>query len=309
MCVLAFDFDPSAQKSAGSVLKLISNRDEFLTRPTLAAHWWSPSAWSGTPSDQAELSPKPSNDGMPIWILGGRDLRAGGSWLAISRAGRIAILTNYRDPSNEASSARSRGDLVEQWVGLRNAQVNSEALAQELAGDAQSYTGFNLLLFDCSPMNSQAKAWIVSNRDRNTLQEITPGIHGLSNEVLNSPWPKTLALQASLRKTSRLPKHHFETQSLSALVQASPAPDDVLPKTGIPLERERYLSSVFIQPPDIQDELAYGTRCSTVLHIAGGRAEFLERSYYPHINERRFSFPLKASAAPSDGTTSECRTL
>jgi uncharacterized protein with NRDE domain len=277
MCVLAFDFNPDAHKSSGPVLKLISNRDEFLSRPTLAAHWWS----------EADAS---------AWILGGRDLRAGGSWLALSRAGRLAILTNYRDPTNEAVSTKSRGDLVDQWVGRRNALVSGKTLVADLARSAKDFAGFNLILFDCSPELSQAQAWVISNRASRTLQEITPGIHGLSNEVLNSPWPKTLALKNSLRHTAQLQKHRFETESLRALKEAAPAPDQALPKTGIPIERERYLSSVFIQPPALDDALAYGTRCSTVLSMAGGQADFLERNYYPHIAERRFSFNLSLSA-------------
>ncbi len=278
MCVLAFAFNPGGGSNTGPEVKIISNRDEFLTRPTLAAHWW--------PESSTSLN-------STAWVLGGRDLRAGGSWLALSRSGRVAILTNYRDPLNEGPSHKSRGELVERWVGQRNADTAAMDLIQDLSASARDYAGFNLLLFDCSMHASTGKAWVISNRASQTLSEIIPGVHGLSNEVLNSPWPKTMALQDSLQKSAGLNPIRFEAASLKALGQSAQAPDERLPNTGIAIERERYLSSVFIQPPNLDDEMAYGTRTSTVLTIRGGQAEFLERNYYPHLSERRFTFNLK----------------
>lgn len=286
-------------------LKIISNRDEFLTRPTQVAHWWSEL------EPELELEPEitlPSDRAVPLeascvtwpgsslkgraWVLGGRDLRAGGSWFAVSRAGRVAVLTNYRDPAHEGSSDKSRGGLVERWVGQRHASMAAQDLIQDLSERALDYAGFNLLLFDCTEQAQGGKAWVISNRASQTLSEIPAGIHGLSNQVLNSPWPKSIALQQSLQKTAGLNQVRFESESIQALSQSEPAPDELLPSTGITLERERYLSSVFIQPPNLVDEMAYGTRTSSVLTIRGGKAEFLERNYYPQVSERRFVFNL-----------------
>ena len=299
MCVLAFSFIPGGSIT-GPELKIISNRDEFLTRPTHAAHWWpepepEPAVVSGrVVSRKVSFITRPSaNGGGTAWVLGGRDLRAGGSWMAVSRAGRIAILTNYRDPSSEGLSDKSRGDLVEQWVGLRNADIAPQDLIQDLRESACNYAGFNLLLFDYSWSTQVSKAWVISNRASQTLSEIPAGIHGLSNELLNSPWPKTIALKDSLQRTAGLQQARFEAESFKALSELSQPPDEQLPSTGIALERERYLSSVFIQPLKVEDEMAYGTRTSTVLTIGGGQAHFLERSYYPQACERRFTFHLQ----------------
>jgi uncharacterized protein with NRDE domain len=300
VCVLAFDFDPASTKSAVNgdrpILRIISNRDEFLSRPTLAAHWWREDLDASAKS--AQLSAQ--SDGLKLssasWVLGGRDLRASGSWLAMSRAGRIAILTNYRGPSDETQAVQSRGNLVEQWVGLRHADVPSAEAVSSLASSAQAYAGFNLLLFDCSVGQDAPKAWMISNRAPEVLSTITPGVHGLSNEILNSPWPKTESLKENLLGARSLQGQRFEESCLKVLCRAEPAPDEHLPITGIPIERERYLSSIFIRPPDLDDAMAYGTRCSTVLSIGQGRAEFLERSYYPRMSERRFSFRLASSS-------------
>ena len=297
MCVLAFAFDPRPRTGDGAVLKIISNRDEFLGRPTQAAHWWperSSDDGSSSPESTTEATPETRPTfGRSAWVLGGRDLRAGGSWLAMNRAGRVAILTNYRDPSNETTSAKSRGELVDQWVGRGNASVAAEELAKRLASSGHDYVGFNLLLFDCAP-GAEARGWVISNRASNILSEIAPGIHGLSNEILNSPWPKTLVLKNSLEATKAFTNQRFVAESLRVLGHARPAPDAELPSTGIPLERERYLSSVFIQPPNLEDAAAYGTRCSAILRIGPSNAEFLERSYYPQLSERRFSFNLSS---------------
>jgi uncharacterized protein with NRDE domain len=301
MCVLAFAFDPGVDPDIGPEVKIISNRDEFLSRPTQAAHWWpEPALVAVSDQDRPEANsfaarPEASLKGSS-WVLGGRDLRAGGSWFAVSRAGRVAILTNYRDPLNAGFSGKSRGDLVERWVGQRNAHIAAIDLIHDLCKSAHDYAGFNLLLFDCSVGAQVTQAWIISNCAAQVLSEITPGIHGLSNEVLNSPWPKTMALKDSLLRTTGLDQVRFEEESFKALSQAAQAPDEELPNTGIPLERERYLSSVFIQAPNLDDELAYGTRTSTVLTIRRGQAEFLEQNYYPELSQRRFTFNLSENA-------------
>jgi uncharacterized protein with NRDE domain len=300
VCVLAFDFDPASTKSAVNsdrpILRIISNRDEFLSRPTQAAHWWREDLDASAKGTQLGSQSGDLKLGAASWVLGGRDLRAGGSWLAMSRAGRIAILTNYRGPSDETQAMQSRGNLVEQWVGLRHAHIPGEEAVDSLASSAQDYAGFNLLVFDCPVGNSAPKAWMISNRAPEVLSSITPGVHGLSNEILDSPWPKTETLKDSLSSARSLQGQRFEESCLKVLCRAEPAPDEHLPTTGIPIERERYLSSIFIRPPDLDDAMAYGTRCSTVLSIGQGRAEFLERSYYPRVSERRFSFRLASGS-------------
>jgi uncharacterized protein with NRDE domain len=274
MCVLAFAFNPGLQMGSDFHLRLISNRDEFFSRPTRAAHWWQTTE-------------------HPAWILGGRDLQAGGSWLAMSRSARLAVLTNFRSGAAESGLQRSRGDLVEQWVGHRNALTDASELVQAIASESASYAGFNLLLFDFSRSSQQGpQAWAVSNRSPQIVSQIMPGIHGLSNQLLNSPWPKSEALKNSLSQTVQMPLEAFEAHSLKALGHAEHFADEVLPSTGIGLERERYLSSVFIRPSE-QDELgAYGTRCSSIIQISKDKVQFLERSWHPTLGTTRFVYPL-----------------
>jgi uncharacterized protein with NRDE domain len=215
---------------------LAANRDEFQARATAAAHWWR----------------EPP-------LLAGRDLAAGGTWLGVTGDGRFAALTNYRDPTRQRPDAPSRGTLVTQT--LAQARPPGEHLLA-LRASASDYNGFNLLFGD-----AQHLAVYESVPAAGRL--LPPGVYGLSNHLLDTPWPKVVSAKAALAGAlTRLPDRDPLLQLLRDEAQADASQ---LPRTGLSLEWERLLSSAFIRAP------GYGTRCSTILTIdARGRASFSE---------------------------------
>lgn len=236
-------------------LVLVGNRDEFHDRPAEPAHWWS----------------------SPDGILAGRDLQAGGSWLGLSLRGRLAVVTNYREPGIPTSGRRSRGDLVVDFLSFSGSVVE---WMDELTGRSNDYGGFNLIVGDREQIH------YLTNRGEGQ-RCLTPGVHALSNHQLNTPWPKVTAARRGLE---RLVKNDgFESGKLfELLADRTPADDEHLPDTGVSLEWERLLSSAFIVDP------RYGTRVSTVV-LAGidGRFDFEERRFDPDGRGRgdaRFSF-------------------
>jgi uncharacterized protein with NRDE domain len=222
-----------------------ANRDEFHARPAAAAEWW---------------SERPQ-------ILAGRDLEAGGTWLGITRSGRFAALTNYRDPEQlrtrkPRAGAPSRGALVTSMLES-NASV-AEGLTH-LREVGANYNGFNLIFSDGDRLG-------VYESVLGTGRELEPGIYGLSNHLLDTPWPKVQHAKSRLEQALL---DRADTGPLLELLRDDrPAPDDQLPGTGVSLEWERLLSSAFVRAPD------YGTRCSTIIRIdARGRAYFDEWSW------------------------------
>jgi uncharacterized protein with NRDE domain len=219
-------------------LVLAANRDEFYHRPARAARFW-------------EEVPE---------VLAGRDLSAGGTWLGVTRRGRFAALTNFREPG-AAAGARSRGLLVSAFL---QGDMTPLAYAQEVADRSADYSGFNLLVGDAGMLVA------VGNRGTPpTLLE--PGVHGLSNHLLDTPWPKVERARAALAALLPSPPRHEEL--LALLADDRPAPDDALPDTGIGLAMERTLSPVFIRAP------GYGTRASSVLLLGRERIAFAERVF------------------------------
>ena len=228
----------------GLPVLIAANRDEFHARPTTPA-----APWAG--------------DGPAVYA--GRDLRAGGTWMGASEAGRYALVTNYREPGRHADDAPSRGALVENW--LRGSDSPATFMAR-LHAEGERYNGFNLIVGEASG------AWYYGNRGE-APHELGDGVHAVSNHLLDTPWPKlTRTRQAFERFLRHLPEP-IEPGSLYALLHdTEPAGDEELPATGLPLARERLLSSPFIISPD------YGTRSSTVLAMhADGRAELHERRF------------------------------
>jgi uncharacterized protein with NRDE domain len=206
---------------------IAANRDELHSRPTAPAHWW-----------QSEPQ-----------ILGGRDLSAGGTWLGMTRSGRFAALTNYRDPEQRRVGTPSRGTLVTSI--LKSSAGIAEALRhlREVGGD---YNGFNLIFSD-------GERLAIYESMPGTGRELAPGIYGLSNHLLDTPWPKVQ--HAKSRLSAALADLSDTGAVLGLLRDERPAPDDQLPRTGIGQPWERLLSSAFVRAPD------YGTRCSTVVRI------------------------------------------
>jgi uncharacterized protein with NRDE domain len=222
-------------------LILMANRDEFYDRPTAPAGFW-----KDAPG-----------------LLAGKDLQGGGTWLGITRAGRLAALTNYRDPASLKSDAPSRGCLVSDYLRGRGTPENYLRQVRTKAG---RYNGFNLLAGSLSEL--------ICYSNRGGLQAIPPGIHGISNHLLDTPWPKVQkGKEALARALTDVRKPSLEGL-LNVLSDRSLPSDDQLPATGVGLEWERVLSPRFIVSPH------YGTRSSTVLVIDGrGYVTLVERTY------------------------------
>lgn len=209
-------------------LVVAANRDEFFSRPTAEAEFW-----------------------PDCEILAGRDLQAGGTWLGITRTGRFAALTNFRDPARQKNDLVSRGQLVAEFL---NSDEEPLAWLHTVSTRVADYNGFNLLVSDGDTLASLGSV-------TGQLKVLEPGIYGLSNHLLDSPWPKVLAAKSALSKAlTALPDDGplFEMLRDDAI-----HPDHALPRTGVSLEWERLLSSAFVKAP------GYGTRCSTVLTVGG----------------------------------------
>jgi uncharacterized protein with NRDE domain len=257
MCLLVFAW----RRHPRYPLVLAGNRDEFHARAAAPAHWWD------DPGD----------------LLAGRDQQAGGTWLGVTRDGRAAVVTNYRELGERRRDAPSRGGLIVDYVRSRHAP---ERFLAELAPRARAYAGFNLIAGDGSTL-----AWY-SNRDT-APRVLPPGIYGLSNHLLDTPWPKLTRVRE--RFASALAADSLDPQALLALLDdRTPAADGERPDTGLPEELERALSAPFIVTP------TYGTRCSTVLMTsADGRCDFIERRFDADGNgsgEASFAFDLTPQA-------------
>lgn len=215
--------------SAEYPLILAANRDEFYERPTQAASFW---------TDEPD-------------IYAGRDLQGGGTWLGVTRGGRFAAVTNYRDPTAPAGT-RSRGELVAAF--LRTGDPPQEYL-DALVRRAGDFSGFNLIVGEMNSASQQVGYY--SNRGTAPLL-LTPGIYGLSNHLLDTPWPKVTAGKNALRSLLAAPSFDRE-RIFDILADRTLAADGDLPSTGVSFEVEKAISAIFIDRP------GYGTRCSTVL--------------------------------------------
>lgn len=237
MCLIVFAYNvhPSCR------LILAANRDEFYERPSLSADFW---------KDRPQ-------------VLAGRDLKNGGTWLGVTRDGKFAAVTNYRDPSTLKSGAPSRGRLVSHYlVGNRK----SDNYLKKIASHVDGYNGFNLLLGDDDDL------FVFSSRGEK--QKLKPGIYGLSNHLLNSPWPKVIRSKKLLKEALDKKGGMLEEALFALLADRRVPPDGKLPATGIGLEWERLLSPIFIESP------IYGTRSSTVLIIGKNRRiRFVEKVF------------------------------
>jgi uncharacterized protein with NRDE domain len=227
-------------------LVVAANRDEFHERPTAAMAKWP------TPDD----------------IIAGRDLRAGGTWLAMDRGRRFGIVTNFRELQRPAPEAPSRGNLIPNY--LRN-PAGAQRYLEELEATAGDYSGFNLLLADRDSL------WYASNRAERFARPLSPGIYGLSNELLDTPWPKLQRVRGRFEPLMRQPGELSKQELFAILADPTQAGvDEQLPKTGLSAQWEQLLSSPFIRNQD------YGTRCSTVvLQEPSGAVALTERRFDP----------------------------
>ena len=258
MCLIVLAWKASPE----TLLAVAANRDEFFARRTAPAAWW-----ADTPD-----------------VLAGRDLEAGGTWLGVTRGGRFAALTNFRDASApRKDGAPSRGRLAADF--LRGAASAAEYAAAVRAA-AGRYHGFNLLLSD------GAELWSFSNVEGEP-ERLGPGVWGLSNHLLETPWPKVTTARSRLEAALGAADgaEDLERRLLDLLEDRATAPESELPATGLPRDWERALSAAFVELP------GYGTRASTALVAAAdGTVRFTERSFGPRrvpLGEVRETFEAR----------------
>ena len=293
MCLVALALGQSARFP----LVLVSNRDEFFERPTAPLGWWQPA--TGGPA-----------------ILGGRDLRAGGTWLGLTSQGRLALVTNVRQGLEVDPKAPSRGALVPAWLSCDESfDTHWERLSRS------GHRNFNLIAADMT-----RGEWRWAGSGHAAPRGLSQGVHGLSNAALDTPWPKVLRLKEAvaaalhaaetsdrvapgergLASADNEPLECLAQRLFGALADGNPAGDDELPDTGIPLDLERQLSAAFIREP----EGRYGTRCSTLVVTErqpdGPVTHVIERSFAAgpvacEVIERRTRLVGWASAAQGLG--------
>jgi uncharacterized protein with NRDE domain len=234
-----------------------ANRDEYYERPSAPVAFW-------------EDAPQ---------VLAGRDLKEGGTWMGITRGGKFAAITNFRDPGSVKNGAPTRGRLVSDFLMGSESAVS---YMNRISRSAQKYNGFNLICGDPRDL------LVYSNRGE--IIKLEPGIFGLSNHLLDSPWPKVVKGKKALAAAMNQKGSVLEESLFKILSDQKRAPDHKLPSTGVELEWERLLSPIFIESPD------YGTRSSSVLLMGKNKwVRFVEKVFdgkpEPWV-ESRFSFRL-----------------
>ncbi|GGD51379.1 NRDE family protein [Caballeronia grimmiae] len=275
MCLIVFDWQPDATAGAQphgerALLTLAANRDEFFRRDAEPMHWW-----TDAPG-----------------VLAGRDLTGGGTWLGVSRDGRFAALTNFRSPAEMRADAPTRGTLVSAFLsGERIAPMD---YLERVAERGHRYNGFNLL---CGDFTRRELGWY-GNRADAPPALLEAGVHGLSNSLLNTPWPKLVAQRDALADLIHADEHPELDVLIETLRDPRIADDALLPSTGLSIERERVLSAAFIETPE------YGTRSTTALRVTpnerGMSIQIKERSdddgshriVRPGSFERAFDFDI-----------------
>jgi len=257
MCLIAWNWQPGTD----TPLLLLSNRDEFYARPTAPLQWWGKDDHT---------------------ILSGCDLQAGGTWLGLSRGGRLAALTNFREAAPPRNDAPSRGELVASFL---DSHLSAQHFLADLATQATRYNPFNLLVFD-----GVALLGLESRGPR--IVTMAPGLGAVSNAAFQTPWPKLLRLQNGLQEVLAQDPH--DTAALNQLLyDGTRAPDAMLPKTGVSLLLEQVLSPIFVTSP------LYGTRASSVLRLHHNRAEFSEQTFNGTgpLGERYVTFDYRQPSA------------
>jgi uncharacterized protein with NRDE domain len=249
MCLVALALDQSRRFP----LVIAANRDEFFKRPAARLAWWTP-----------------ETGGPPV--LSGRDLESGGTWMGLTAPGRLALVTNHRDPGRNDPQAPTRGRIVLDWLADREPS-DRFWMRTALSG----YNGFSLVAADFK----RGDCFWASNVQAHP-KRLERGLYGLSNAALDTPWPKVQGLKSRLREalTASDSVDALATQLFAALADRHAADDAELPSTGVPIAWERALSPAFIRLP----EQGYGTRCSTLVITERAR-----RHLITHVFERSFS--------------------
>ncbi len=238
-------------------LIILSNRDEFQNRPTICAHFWTE---------------------YPH-ILAAKDMEQGGTWFGINKNGRIALLTNFRGPGEMDPKKKTRGFLV---IDFLKQNTPPSTYLRELRHTARLYNGYNLIFGDLEQI-------LFYNNVKEIIKRLDTGIHVLSNGVLDEMWPKCIRLKKLFLESISTCSPISINSLFNILTDKKRFPDHQLPDTGVGLDKERFLSPIFIKDP------TYGTRTSTILTIDHQRAvRFIERTYQPARDDiweqREFSF-------------------
>lgn len=238
MCLILFAY----KARPDSRFIVAANRDEFFSRPTAPMDFW---------HDNSS-------------ILAGRDLKKGGTWLGINKNGKFAVLTNYRDPASNKNNPPSRGQIIKDYLA---SDKNADDFLAQLQKEADSFNGFNIVLSD-----GEFLFWFSNKKGK--PKQLTPGIYGLSNHLLNTPWPKIRKGTRALKKII-VNKKHLSVDDLFHILESREIPDDSeLPHTGVDLKWERILAPIFVESP------GYGTRSSSVMIInQNGHTLISERSF------------------------------
>ncbi len=237
-------------------LIVAANRDEFYGRPTAPAQYW-------------EDEPA---------ILAGRDLLKMGTWMGVTTTGRFAALTNVRNPREDPSGKRSRGELVADYL---KGDVMPKRYMEQAAHVRDNFPGYNLLVWD------RDELYYYSNVG-GAPERLEPGVYGVSNHLLNTPWPKVVRGREGLAVLLEGNDEQLADRLFELLRHAEPAPDERLPRTGVSLEWERLLSPMFVR----SETYAYGTRTSTVVLMSEEEIRFQERSR-PEEGDMLRSFDVK----------------
>lgn len=249
MCLIVFAYQYHPEYN----LILAANRDEFYARPTRPMQHWQ----------------------HPDSILAGQDLEQGGTWLGIQKNGRFSAVTNYRDGRNRSNGKRSRGFLPTSFL---NSERPARLYAEQLESDL--YDGFNQLIGDDSGL------YYLSNRSKGD-HKINRGIHGLSNALLNTSWPKLDARKTLLQQHLDRETPDVE-QLINLMADNTTYPEHLLPDTGISPEWEQALSSSFIKLEN------YGTRATTIiLQKHNGETEVVEQNYDASGAGNRYYYQLE----------------
>ena len=256
MCLILFAYKTSPRWP----LILASNRDESYARPTQSAGFWTDS--NG--------------------LLAGRDLDKGGTWLGLTKRGRFAAVTNYREGAQQPNYPKSRGVLVENFL---RGHVQSLDYLEQVRSEQHLYAGFGCLLGDLSNL------YFYSNRS-DEIECVQTGVHGLSNAFLNTPWPKLEKGKQQLHRLITAESSLNAEVLLEMLADRQTFEQDQLPQTGVDSHREKVLSSKFIAVDE-----RYGTKSSTVIMVhESGDVHFVERSFGPWghlIGESNFKFAME----------------
>ena len=244
MCLILFSYNLHAEYR----LILAANRDEFYDRPTASLDYW---------SDHPD-------------VLAGRDLKGRGTWLGITRSGRLAAITNFREPAVHIENVPSRGILISDFL---TGNASPERYLEAVSRISKAYNGFNLIAGD------QSGLCYHSNRATG-VQQLQPGFYGISNHLIDTAWPK-IKKGKDLLQGQMSGREKLDIEKIwKILADRSLPADEELPDTGVGLQRERILAPLFICSPD------YGTRSSSIVLMEySGQTTFMERTFYNDTNE------------------------